>query len=120
MSRPTSCREARDVLAVWAETTDLPEPIAVHVGECPECRTAFDLRFPMFPVAVEPIDPAIRVRLLGPRRSMAPLVLAAAAAVLLVVSTVISAETRATEVSDLFPPDCPDEVPWSLPECPPA
>ena len=34
--------------------TDLPEPVAVHVGECAECRAAFDRRFPSFPVPPSP------------------------------------------------------------------
>jgi hypothetical protein len=115
-----SCREVRDVLAVWAETTDLPEPVAIHVGACTECRAAFDRRFPLFPIVPEAVDPAVRARFLRPRRSVAPLVLAAAAAVALVASSVMPSEAHYTEVSELFPPVCPDEAPWSLPECPPA
>lgn len=116
---PLPCREVRDVLAVWAETTDLPEPVAVHVGTCAPCRAAFDRRFPVFPIAAEPVDPAIRHRVLGRRRPVAPLVVAAAAAALLfAVSAVSPSEAHRTEVSELFPPTCPQEAAWTLPECP--
>lgn len=112
------CREVRDVLAVWAESTDLPEPVAEHLGECPACQGAFDRRFPVFPIRAEPVEEAIRRRLLRTRRPVAPLVLAAAAALLLVASSVLRSEAHSTEVSEMFPPDCPDEVHLAVLECP--
>lgn len=112
------CREARDVIAVWSETTDLPETVAEHVSGCEACRAAFDRRFLPFPIRSEAVDPAVRRRLLRPRRPVAPLVLAAAAALVLVASSVLRSEARPTEVSEMFPPDCPDEGHTALLECP--
>jgi hypothetical protein len=98
------CKEVQTVLLVWDESTDLPEPIAVHVGASPECRARFDVIFPRV------MGPAEEVRVAS-RRIPLPSVLVlaglAAALALWVASPRGEAEV---DLVELVPEECPAEV----------
>lgn len=104
------CREVQIVLLAWDESSDLPEPIAVHVGQCPACRARFDALFP--PVQAQPARqsaPDVAPR----RRSLQISVAAIATSGALVAALLwgIPYKSRANvDLAELIPPDCEAEI----------
>jgi hypothetical protein len=109
------CKEVQTVLLAWDEATDLPEPIAIHVGACPECRGRFDVIFPRVAVPLEQVQVA-RPRRLRAELALAPAVMLVGLAAGLALWLASPRGEAAVDLVELIPPECPAEV--VLAECP--
>jgi hypothetical protein len=109
------CKEVQTVLLVWDEATDLPEPIAVHVGACPECRARFDGIFPKVTVPLEEVQVARRRRF-RPELALAPAMVMAGLAAVLALWMAPPRGEASVDLVELIPEECPAEV--VLLECP--
>ena len=103
MTPELTCPSARAALRRWSPDDDLPDAVALHLDDCPECMDAFDARFP--PVMERP------------RRRWAPLLAAAALALAVVTGVATHLPDGDTAVLELEPPVCIDLEVWFPPEC---
>lgn len=113
----SGCREVQTALLAWDEATDLPEPLAVHLGGCPACRARFDQ---LFVPSCRPSEPQL-APLVGRRpHKLAPLAVLGvglAAVALAALGLGVPPSTAASvDLAELVPPECVPEI--VLPECP--
>ena len=97
-------------MLAWDETSDLPEPIAAHVGECLACRARFDALFPPVRAQLEP-QSAQSSPYRGRPLRLSFAALAGAGALCALLLWGIPPKSRAgVDLVELIPPECEAEI----------